>query len=142
MLSCLLRADGILGIIQFIVTLSQQKSPTYLYFHVHSQSFPGGTSGKDMPANAGDIREAGSTPRSGRSPGIAHDKPLQYSCLENPTDRGAWGTAVHRVAKTQTGSKQLSACMHTDTHTLSQGRASVIHAFFTITSSLSFLSTI
>ena len=57
-------------------------------------------------------------------------------------DRGARGTAVHRFAKTQTGMKQLSVCMHTDTHTLSQGRASVIHAFFTITSSLSFLSTI
>ena len=44
---------------------------------------------KNLPANAGDIREAGSIPGSGRSPGIGHDNPLQYSCLENPIDRGA-----------------------------------------------------
>ena len=41
-------------------------------------------------ANAGDIRDAGSIPRLGRSPGGEHGNPLQYSCLENPMDRGAW----------------------------------------------------
>ena len=45
---------------------------------------------KNLPVNAGDIREVGSTPGSGRSPGGGHVNPLQYSCLENPTDRGAW----------------------------------------------------
>ena len=50
-------------------------------------------------------------------------------------DREAWGTAVHRVAKTQTGMMQFST--HTHTYTLSQRRASIVHAFFTITSSLS-----
>ena len=54
---------------------------------------------KNPPASAGD---SGSIPRSGRSPGGGHGNPLQYSCLENPTDRGAWQAAVHGVAKSQT----------------------------------------
>jgi len=52
-----------------------------------------------MPANAGDIRDAGSIPGSGRIPGGGHGNPLQYSCLENPMDRGAWQSVVHRAAK-------------------------------------------
>ena len=52
---------------------------------------------KNLPANAGDIRDLGSIPGSGRSPGGGHGNPLQYSCLENPMDRGAWWFAVHRV---------------------------------------------
>ena len=48
-------------------------------------------------ANAGDIKDAGSIPGSGKSPGGGHDKPLQYSCLENPMDRGAWWVMAHRV---------------------------------------------
>ena len=51
--------------------------------------FPGGTSGKKPAANAGDIRDAGSNPGWGISPGGGNDNPLQYSCLENPMDRGA-----------------------------------------------------
>ena len=54
---------------------------------------------KNLSANAGDGRDAGSIPGSGRSPGGGHGNPLQYSCLENPTDR--WATA-HRVEKSQT----------------------------------------
>ena len=50
----------------------------------------------------------GSIPGSGRSPGEGHCKPLQYSCRENPVDRGAWWATVHRVAKSQTRLKQLS----------------------------------
>ena len=46
--------------------------------------------GKNLPANAGDIRDMGSIPESGRSPGGAHGNPFQYSYLENPMDRGAW----------------------------------------------------
>ena len=57
---------------------------------------------KNLPANAGDIRDAGSVPRSGRSPGEGNGTPLQYSCLENPTDRGAWWATVHKVAKSWT----------------------------------------
>ena len=58
---------------------------------------------RNLPANAGDIRDAGLTPGLGRSPGEGHGNPLQYSCLKNPMDRGAWGGAtVHRVAQSWT----------------------------------------
>ena len=57
---------------------------------------------KNPPANAGDIRDAGSIPGSRRSPGGGHDNLLQYSCLENPMGRRAWWAGVHRVAKSQT----------------------------------------
>ena len=66
---------------------------------------------KNSPNNAGDIRDLGSIPGLGRSPGGGHGNPLQYSCLENFTDRGAWWATVHRVAKSWTRLKQLS--MHT-----------------------------
>ena len=62
-----------------------------------------------LPADAGDIRDSGSIPGSGRSPGGGHGNPLQYSCLENPMDRGAWWAAVYGVAKSQTRLKQLSS---------------------------------
>ena len=55
-----------------------------------------------------DIRDIGSIPESGKSPGEGHGNPLQYSCLENPTDRGAWQAAVHSVTKSGTRLKQLS----------------------------------
>ena len=57
---------------------------------------------KNPPANARDARDSGLIPESGRSPGGGHGNSLQYSCLENPTDRGAWRAIVHRVAKSQT----------------------------------------
>ena len=57
---------------------------------------------KNPPANAGDIKDAGSTPGSGRSPGGGHGKPLQSSCLENPMNRGAWQAKVHAVTKSWT----------------------------------------
>ena len=57
---------------------------------------------KDLPANAGDIRNVGLIPGLGRSPGAENGTPLQYSCLENPMDRGGWWATVHRVAKSQT----------------------------------------
>ena len=57
---------------------------------------------KNPPANAGDIREPGLIPGSGRSPGGGHGNPLQYSCLENPMDRGAWRTIVCGVAESDT----------------------------------------
>ena len=53
-------------------------------------------------SDAGDERDAGSIPGSGRSPGGGHGNPPQYSCLENPLDRGAWWAAVHGVTKSQT----------------------------------------
>ena len=60
---------------------------------------------KNLPANAEDM---GSIPGSGRFPGGGHGNPLQYSRLENSTDRGTWGAMVHRVTKSQTQLKQLS----------------------------------
>ena len=67
---------------------------------------------KNSPANAGDIRDIGSIPWSGRSPGGEHGIPLQYSCLDNPMDRGAWQAIVHGVAKSQAWLKQLSLHTH------------------------------
>ena len=58
--------------------------------------------GKNLPANVRDIRDVGSIPGLERSPGGGHDNPLQFSCLENPMDRGAWQATVYRVAKSQT----------------------------------------
>jgi len=63
---------------------------------------------KNLPDNAGDIRDVDSIPRLGRSPGGGHVNPLQYSCLENPIDRGAWWVTVNKVAKSRTQLKQLS----------------------------------
>ena len=64
--------------------------------------FPSGVVGKEPACNAGDTRDIASIPGSGRSPGGGQGNPLQYSCLENPMDRGAWWAGVHRVAKSQT----------------------------------------
>ena len=63
---------------------------------------------KNLPANAGDVREAGSIPGWGRSPGGGNGNLLLYSCLENPIDRGAWPATVQRVVHSQTQLKQLS----------------------------------
>ena len=57
---------------------------------------------KNLPANAGDIRDSGSIPELGRSPGGGNGNPLQYSCLGNFMDRGAWRATVHGVMKSQT----------------------------------------
>ena len=63
---------------------------------------------KTPPANAGDTEDAGSIPGSGRSPVEVPDNPLQYSSLENPTDRGTWQATVHRITKSWTWLKWLS----------------------------------
>ena len=63
---------------------------------------------KNTPANAGDIRDTFSIRGWRRFPGGGHGNPLQYSCLENPMDRGAWQATLHRVAKSQTGLKHPS----------------------------------
>ena len=66
---------------------------------------------KNPPANT-EVRDSDSIPGSERSPGGQHGNPPQYSCLENPMDRGAWQTLVHRVAKSQTLLKGLSVHTH------------------------------
>ena len=72
-------------------------------------SFPGGSVVKNPPANKGD---SGSISELGRSPGGGNGNPLQYSCLENPMDRGAWRAAVHGVPKSRTSLSER-ARMHT-----------------------------
>ena len=64
-------------------------------------------------ANAGDVRDAGLLPGLARYPGGEHGNPLQYSCLENPMDRGAWWDTVHGVTKSQTQLERLSMPVHT-----------------------------
>ena len=71
--------------------------------------FPDGANSKEPPpANAGDLRDQGLIPGSGRSSGVEHGNPLQYSCLENPMDRGAGWATIHHVAQRQTQLKRLS----------------------------------
>ena len=67
---------------------------------------------KKLLANAEDIKDACSIPGLGRCPGGGHGHPLQYYCLENPMDRGAWQVTVHSVTKSQTRLKQLSTHTH------------------------------
>ena len=78
---------------------------TYIYIKYHTCVvviyiwLPGGSDSKEFACNAGD---SGSIPGSERSPGEGNGKPLQYSCLENSMDSGAWWAVVHGVTKTQT----------------------------------------
>ena len=62
---------------------------------------PGDSVVKNPPANAGDTRDTGFIPGSGRSPRVGNDNPLQDSCLGNPMDRGTWQAMVHEVAKSE-----------------------------------------
>ena len=76
----------------------------YIYTHTHIPTpeflgFPGGSDGKESACNVGNL---GSILGLGRSPGGRHGNPLQYSCLENPMDRGAWWATVHGVTNSQT----------------------------------------
>ena len=66
------------------------------------KDFPGCTVVKNLPTNAGNTRDVSSIPVSGRSPGGGNGNPLQYSCLGNFMDRGAWQATVPKVAKSQT----------------------------------------
>ena len=69
---------------------------------------------KNLPADAGDVKDTGSIPGLGRSPGGGHGTPLQYSCLKNPMDRGAWLATVHGFTKSQTRLKRLSTQVHVE----------------------------
>ena len=68
---------------------------------------------KSLPADTRDVKAAGSIPGSGRSPGGGNGIPFQCSCLENPMDREAWKSAVHRITKE---SDMTEATQHTGTH--------------------------
>ena len=69
---------------------------------------------KNLPAHIGDAGDMGSISELGRSPGVGNGNLLQYSCLENSMDRGAWQATAHGVTKSQT---QLTLCKYTHTHT-------------------------
>ena len=108
---------------QVMQGLPWPESPQYLqsayhdeyriaYKSIRSLGFPGGVVVKNPPASAGDIRDMGLIPGSGRSPGGGYGHPLQYTCVENPMDRGAWLAIVLKVAKSRTQLKQLSMHAH------------------------------
>ena len=84
---------------------------THIYTHIE-KGFPGSSAGKESACSAGDL---GSIPGSGRSLGGKQGNPLQYSCLENSMDRGAWRATVHRLTQRWILLKWLG--MHTHTHT-------------------------
>ena len=72
-----------------------------LVFKGYPQNFPGGSVDKEFACNAGDTGDMGSIPGSGKSLRERNGNPLQYSCLKNPMDRGAWPATVQRFAKSQ-----------------------------------------
>ena len=91
--------------------LSRVFSNCFAWIQLAQPSFPSDSDGEKSACNAGD---PSSIPGSGRSPGEGNGNPLQYSCLENHLDRGAWQAAVHGVARSWTW---LSSWTHTHTHT-------------------------
>ena len=88
---------------------------------------------KNSLANAGDAGDVGSIPGLGRSPRGGHGNPLQYSCLENPMERGAWWAMVHRVAKSQIRLKRLG------THTCSFISVGVLQPTFPFVNLITFV---
>ena len=94
----------------FLTPVTKQNSPDILY----RQGLPGGLSSKESACNAGDAGDTGLIPESGRFPGGGHGNSLQYSCLENPMDRGDWRVTVHRVAESDT----TEVTEHARTHTI------------------------
>ena len=74
--------------------------------------FPGGAVVKNLPANAGETRDVVLIPEWGRSPGEVNGNSLQYSCLENSMDRGAWWATVHRVAKSDWTCTHMNYCQN------------------------------
>ena len=86
----------------------------FKYSSVYTSGLPQWLSGKELACNARDAGDVGLIPGlDQRSPGGGHSNPLQYPCLENPMDRGAWWAVVRGVAKSQTRLKRLSEHAHT-----------------------------
>ena len=85
--------------------LNERSSNIIIDSECEREGLPGGSVVKNLPASAGDT---GSIPGSGRSPGEGNSNPLQYSCLGNPLDRGAWWATIHRITKSWTWLKWLS----------------------------------
>ena len=81
----------------------REKLVISLLFLNMCMDIPGDTSDTNLPANAGDVRDASSIPGSGRSPREGNSNPLQYSYLENPMDKGAWGATVQSIGPQRVG---------------------------------------
>ena len=90
------------------------------YHQLYDWGFPGGSEGKASACNTGDL---GPIPELGRSPGEGNDNALQYSCLENPMDRGAWRATVHGVIESD-----MTERLHSPTHSLI--RLSTVEMYF------------
>ena len=86
-------------------------------YNRHSSELPQWLSGKEPVCNAGDPGDAGSVPGLGRSPVEGNGNPLQYSCLENPMEGGAWQATVHGVAKSRTRLSDFTILYMQGTHT-------------------------
>ena len=82
--------------------ICQSYSRNNLHFGQHCKTSQVALVVKNLPSDARESRDTDSIPELGRSPGVKHGNPLQYSCLENPMDRRAWWATVHGVAKSQT----------------------------------------
>ena len=95
-----------------LVILPKHLFLAFIHVHCFNVGIPSGAVVKNLPANAGDLRDTGSVPGLGSSPGEGNGNPFQYSYLENSTDSRAQGTVVHRVAKSQTQLKQLHTHVH------------------------------
>ena len=81
---------------------SQRIRHTWGTKYKEPQGYPGALVVKNLPANAGDVKDSGSIPGPGRSPGERNGNPLSYSSLENPKNRGAWQATVHSVSESDT----------------------------------------
>ena len=92
-------------------SLSRLLSPFNMILWVFLWGFPGGSVVKNLSANTGNMGDAGVILGSGRSPGEGNGSPLQYSCLENPMDRGAWCSAVHEVTESWTRLNIHACCL-------------------------------
>ena len=93
----------------FKIIFNSGKTQKIIY-HLNHLGFLGGSMVKNLTASAGDTGDLGLIPGWGRSPGAGNGTPLQYSCLENSMDRGAWQSTVHGVAK------ELAMTKHTHAH--------------------------
>ena len=100
---------------RFVIAFLPRSKRLLMPWLQSSSCLPGGSVGKESTCNAGATGDTGSTPGLERSSGEGHGNPLQYSCLKNPMDRGAWQGMVHRVTKSQTPLKWLrTITIHSD----------------------------
>ena len=87
------------GTMDHVKTGKRVRQSCILSPHLFNLDFPGGSVEKNLPANAGDVENMGSTPGLGKLPGEGNGNPVWYSCLENPMDRGVWWAIVHGVTR-------------------------------------------